>query len=131
MNPVLVDTSAWVDFLRAGARPLGDRVDELLDTDQARFCGIIVAELLHGVRGAREQKQIHWLLEKVRRVQIVERDWDDAGNLMRRLREQGITVSLTDALIATVAKRNGIAELTADDHFRHLGVDLYAPSDDY
>ncbi|MBX3176285.1 MAG: PIN domain-containing protein [Candidatus Hydrogenedentes bacterium] len=75
--------------------------------------------------------RMRWLLRKARPVETLDRDWETTGNLMRRLREQGITVPLTDALIATVAKRNGIAVLTADDHFRHLGVDVYAPSDDH
>ncbi len=58
MRPVLIDTSAWVDFLRPGLRPLGERVDELLDADQARICGVVVAELLHGLKGTGEQRQI-------------------------------------------------------------------------
>lgn len=31
---------------------------------------------------------------------------------------------VTDAMLAVVAKRNGIAVLTADGHFRHLGVEV-------
>ena len=124
MKPVLVDTSAWVDFLRPGIRPIGERVDELLESDRARVCGVVVAELLHGVRGAGEHRQMKYLFETVRRVPTQEDDWDAVGNTMHRLREKGITVPLTDVMIATIARRNGIAVLTADSHFRHLGVEL-------
>ncbi len=122
MMPVLVDTSAWVDFLRPGLRPLGERVDELLYADQARICGVVVAELLHGLKGAGEQRQMRWLLDRVQRLDTIEQDWDDAGNLLRELREKGLTVPVTDAILAVVARRNDIAVLTADDHFRLLGA---------
>ena len=122
MKPVLIDTSAWVDFLRPGLRPLGERVDELLGTDQARICGVVITELLQGLRGAGEERQVLWLLERVRRIETIEQDWDDAGNLLRVLREKSLTVPVTDAILAVVAKRNDMTILTADDHFRHLGV---------
>ena len=124
MRPVLVDTSAWVDFLRPGLRPLGERVEELLGADQARICGVVITELLHGLKGAGEERQVLWLLERVWRIETIEQDWDDAGNLLRTLRKKGLTVPVTDAMVAVVAKRNGIAVLTADDHFRHLGVTI-------
>jgi predicted nucleic acid-binding protein len=40
------------------------------------------------------------------------------------LRTQGITLPLTDALIATVAKRKAMPVLTVDAHFQHLSVGL-------
>ena len=124
MKPVLIDTSAWVDFLRPGLRPLGERVDELLGADQARICGVVITELLHGIKGGGEERQVLWLLERVWRIETIEQDWDDAGNLLRTLRKKGLTVPVTDAMVAVVAKRNGVAVLTADDHFRHLGVEV-------
>lgn len=124
MKPVLVDTSAWVDFLRPGARPLGERVDELIESDRARLCGVVVVELLHGVQSAKEQRQMNYLLENVGRVPTLEDDWDTAGIAMQRLRKKGITLPLTDVLIAVVANRNNVGVLTADGHFQHLGVEL-------
>lgn len=88
------------------------------------LCGVVVAELVQGFRGDRERKQLHSLLEVIPRLDTIEQDWDSAGSLMRQLREKGITVPLTDAIIAVVAKRNGIAVLTSDSHFRHLGVTI-------
>ena len=79
---------------------------------------------MQGFKGAREQRQLHNLLDMIPRLETIEQDWDDAGNLLRQLREKGLTVPLSDAMVAVIARRNGIAVLTADDHFRHLGVDL-------
>ncbi|MEY4268722.1 MAG: hypothetical protein RIS90_3257, partial [Pseudomonadota bacterium] len=36
----------------------------------------------------------------------------------------GVTLPLSDALIAAVARRNGVPILTADAHFQHLSVGL-------
>ncbi len=128
-KPVLLDTTAWIDFLRAGSRTLGDTAQKLIAADRAVLCGVVVAELLRGFKGAREQRQLHNLLDTIPRLDTIEQDWEDAGNMLRRLREKGITVPLTDAVVAVVAQRNGIAVLTSDDHFRHLGVDLLDPLD--
>jgi predicted nucleic acid-binding protein len=40
------------------------------------------------------------------------------------LRLSGITLPLTDALIATIAKRNAVPVLTVDAHFQHLTLSL-------
>jgi len=99
---------------------------------QAVICGAVVAELLRGVKGARELRQLRSLLDAIPRLETTEQDWVDAGNLLLGLREKGVTLprtdAVTDALIATIAKRNGIAVLTADAHFRHLGVEVFEVS---
>lgn len=124
MKPVLLDTTAWIDFLRPGSGPLGDAARGLIAGDRAVLCGVVVAELTYGYRGEREKKQLHSLLEAIPRLDTIEQDWDKAGNLLRKLRVKGVTVRSTDAMVAVVAQRSGIAVLTADDHFRHLGVDV-------
>lgn len=129
MKQVLLDTTAWIDFLRPGDHPLGNSVRSLVASDRAVICGAVVTELLRGVKGAGERKQLEHLLKRIPRLDTIEADWDAAGLLLRALREKGVTVPLTDALIATIAKRNGVAVLTADDHFRHLGVQIAEPPD--
>ena len=124
MKRVLPDTTAWIDFLRSGNRPLGDSVRSLIAADRAVICGVVVAELLRGVKGAVEREQLGRLLSRIPRLDTIEADWDAAGHLLRELREKGITVPLADAMIATIAKRNVVAVLTADSHFRHLGADV-------
>ncbi|WP_190303239.1 MULTISPECIES: PIN domain-containing protein [Methylomonas] len=42
--------------------------------------------------------------------------------LAQQLRAKGLTLPLTDILIATVAQRHGITVLTLDKHFQHLPV---------
>lgn len=92
---------------------------------EAGVFGIVVAELLHGLKNTGEQRQMRWLLDRVRRLDTIEQDWDDAGNVLRGLREKGLTVPLTDAMLAVVARRNRIAVLTSDAHFHHLDVEIF------
>ena len=46
-------------------------------------------------------------------------------NILQKLRSQGITLPLTDALIAVIAQRYQVKVLTIDKHFQHLAVELY------
>ena len=122
MNKMMVDTCAWVDFLRNKHGRLGDIVVSLIKNDSAILCDVVVAELLQGIKSKTEKQQLQLLFETVERVAVIPSDWDEAGNLLQQLRRKGITLPLTDALIATVAQRKQLAVLTTDKHFDYLPV---------
>lgn len=124
MKQVLIDTCAWIDFLRQPQGALGDQVAALLASDEAALCGVMQAELLHGAKGRKEQAQLDFLLANVACLDITAADWLSAGQLLRDTRAQGLQIPLSDALIATCARRNRVAVLTLDGHFQHLGVEL-------
>ncbi|MBF0273615.1 MAG: PIN domain-containing protein [Nitrospinae bacterium] len=129
MNHVLVDTSAWIDFLRSGTGVLGDIVARSIEQGRAVVCGVVVAELLQGAKGLKEQKQLQLIFETVGRLETKESDWDEAGKLLQNLRVKGITVPLTDAIIAVLASRSGSTLLTVEKHFQHLPATLEQISD--
>jgi predicted nucleic acid-binding protein len=124
MKPVLVDTCAWIDFLRQPQGALGDRVAALLASDEAVLCGVMQAELLHGAKGRKEQAQLDFLLANVTCLDITAADWFAAGVVLRDTRAQGLQIPLSDALIATCARRHRVPVLTLDRHFQHLAVEL-------
>ncbi|MDD2893810.1 MAG: PIN domain-containing protein [Halothiobacillaceae bacterium] len=121
---ILIDTCGWVDFLRSREGRLGDRVERALADDAACLCSVSIAELLQGAKGQKEKQQLAFLFESVECLAVLEADWVSAGNTLQSLRAQGITLPLTDALIAAVAKRHQLPVLTLDEHFQHLGVKL-------
>jgi predicted nucleic acid-binding protein len=123
MPDVLIDTSAWIDFLRHSGGRAGDIAVELIRLDRAFITGPVIAELLHGCRGKKETAQLQHLFAAVPCVDIIREDWQAAGECMRALREKGLSVPLADALIAVVATRNKMAVLTLDKHFQHLTVE--------
>ena len=109
MKNVLIDTSAWIDFLRSSKGKTGDLVAGLIHSDKARITGPIIAELLHGVRSKKEATQLNLLFETVPCLEISRDDWLATGHTLRNLREHGVTVPLTAVLVAMVAANNRIA----------------------
>lgn len=50
MSLVLIDSCAWIDFLRYQEGGLGNKVSDLIKNDQAAITGVIVTELLQGAK---------------------------------------------------------------------------------
>ena len=122
MNKVLIDTSAWIDFFRNSSGAAGDLVADLIQNDNGWLTGPVMAELLHGVRGKKEAAQLKFLFTTIPYLEINQDDWIVTGNTLKTLREKGLTIPLTDVLIASVAIRNDMAVLTLDKHFQRLSV---------
>ncbi len=121
---LVIDTCGWVDFLRSGSGMLGDQVERAMVEDRACLCSVSVAELLQGVKGQKEKRQLEMLFDSVPLLHVEPADWLSAGLALQALRSKGFKIPLTDALIAAVALRNGLPVLTVDKHFAHLGVAL-------
>ena len=81
--------------------------------------------ILQGLKNRKEGKALGELLSIIPYVEVKREDWEKAGDLLRNVRQRGITVPLTDALIAIVAKQHGYSVLTLDRHFEHLEVPLH------
>ncbi|MBL6987310.1 MAG: PIN domain-containing protein, partial [Methylobacter sp.] len=111
--------------LRYQEGELGNQVAALIENNQAAITGVVIAELLQGVKTEKQQQQINLLINSVRSFPTQESDWKNAGILLQELRKQGVTLPLTDALIAAIAQHYQIKVLTIDKHFQHLSVDLY------
>jgi len=119
---ILIDTCGWVEFLRSREGSLGDKVEQALAEDAATLCSVTVTELLQGAKGQKEKQQLAFLFENVECLPVLEVDWVTAGYALQDLRSRGITLPVTDALIAAVANRHGLPILTVDAHFQHLGT---------
>jgi predicted nucleic acid-binding protein len=124
MKALLIDTSAWIDFFRGKPGATADAVQLALQLDTARLCGPVKAELLQGAKGAKEKQQLGLVFDAVGNLNTEETDWETAGLALQKLKSSGITLPLTDALIAAIAQRHGTPVLTLDHHFSHLEVSL-------
>jgi predicted nucleic acid-binding protein len=117
---ILVDSSAWTEFLRGTGSPVCDEVDRLLGADIA-VTDPILMEVLAGARDERHLHQLRGLLGRARMVHCRPADYDAAASLYRRCRRQGGTVRrLVDCLIAAVAIREELPILHADSDFETL-----------
>ena len=117
---ILVDTSAWVEFLRDTGSPVCERVDALLESDVA-VCDPVRMEVLAGARDERHLHELRRLLARATSIPTVPTDYEDAAAWYRTCRRNGDTVRrLVDCLIAAVAIRADVALLHADADFDAL-----------
>lgn len=129
---ILVDTSAWVEFLRGTDSAVCDAVDRLLDDDLAS-CDAISMELLAGARDEKQLAQLRGLLARTTVLPTTPADYELAATLYRSCRAHGETVrKLIDCLIAAVAVHADIEILHADADFevlaRHTDVHTHEDS---
>ena len=118
---ILIDTSAWVEFLRDTGSPACRRVDELLGRDIAT-CDPVRMELLAGARDDSHLNDLRRLLARAVLVPTLPADYDRAATLYRTCRRSGETVRrLIDCLIGAVVIRADASVLHADADFDVLG----------
>jgi hypothetical protein len=114
---ILVDTSAWIEFLRDTGSPICQRVDDLLATEIAT-CDIVRMEVLAGARDEQHLQQLRRLLARASTLPTEPVDYDAAAALYRTCRQRGHTVrKLIDCLIAAVAIRGNVPVLHRDADF--------------
>ena len=114
---ILVDTSAWVEYLRDTRSPTCIRVGELLGADLAT-CDVVRMELLAGARDEQHRRDLRRLVARAALVPMEPGDFDQAAALYRRCRSRGETVRvLIDCLIGALAIRTDLSVLHCDADF--------------
>jgi predicted nucleic acid-binding protein len=117
---ILVDTSAWVEFLRGTGSAADAALDALLGRGgEIATTDPVLMEVLAGARDTAHRDQLRRLLARCEFVPARgPGDYESAADLYRVCRRAGETVrSLTDCLIAAVAIRRGLRVLHADADF--------------
>ena len=126
---ILIDTSAWIEFLRDTGSPVCLLVDEVL-SEEIAICDAVRMEVLAGARDEFHLMDLRRLLARAVMLPTDPTDYEDAAALYRRCRRQGETVrKLIDCLIASVAMSAGASVLHQDADFdvlaRHVGLQTY------
>lgn len=117
---ILVDTSAWVEFLRGTGSPACNAVDRLLAGEIA-ICDAISMELFAGARDEPQLRQLRGLLARATTLPTTAADYESAAAMYRACRVRGQTVrKLIDCLIGAVAVSAGVEVLHADADFETL-----------
>ena len=121
MKPVgsLVDTSVWIDFFR-GVAAIKEFLTKLVARDRVFTAGPVLFELLQGIRSAEERGEVKEALLSVNFLEITPEDWEAAALISRELRSQGITIPLTDLLLAQLAKAHDLEIISLDPHFDQI-----------
>jgi len=114
---ILIDTSAWIEFLRDTGSPVCNRADALLAEDVA-ICDPVWMELLAGAMNEQHLHQLRRLLARAAVLPTGPIDYDHAAAIYRQCRREGETVSkLIDCLIGAVAISADAAILHRDADF--------------
>lgn len=127
---ILVDTSAWVEFLRDTGSRECVTVDRLLSDRRLSTTDAVVMELLAGARDDVQVSALRGLLGRATLLGTVHADYLAAAALRRACRRGGETVRKTiDCLIAAVALRHGAALLHRDTDYdvlaRHSALTVH------
>jgi predicted nucleic acid-binding protein len=125
---VLIDTTVWIDFF-AGRLLYHVAVLERLikKREDICICGIILTEVLQGIRGKSEFRKTKELFDAMIFLPMPYSVFLGAAEIYRTLRHKGITIrNSVDCMIASVAIENDIMLLHNDRDFtpieKHLSL---------
>ncbi|MGA2976823.1 MAG: PIN domain-containing protein [Spirochaetia bacterium] len=114
---LLVDSSIYIDLLRAGRSPL-DEFRPGLEAGTLLTCGIVRLEVLRGIIDDRVRGWLEGLFDEMTICPLDERLWRDAAHLAWGLDRKGTFLSVPDLAIASCALRAGDVMVSRDPHFR-------------
>ncbi|GJL53289.1 MAG: ribonuclease VapC [Nitrospirales bacterium] len=125
---VVVDTSIWISFFNRPASIEKQALDDLLDRDDVVLVGIVLTELLQGVRSKTEREVLHELFSALPYLEMTFQTWLSAGDLSSFVRQKGKTLGFPDLLIAALALQHSCSVYSLDHDFRQIpGLSLYTP----
>ena len=117
---VLIDTSVWIDFFRKPESETGEKIVKHLKRGSISTCGVVVFEVL---QGAADAEEFTFLEENLKGLHFLDSSAEvffEAGKTSYDLRKRGITLPLSDILIATLAIANRQIVWTKDQHFKKM-----------
>jgi predicted nucleic acid-binding protein len=126
---IIADTPVWIEFFRDEKSSISIHLQELLRSGRVALTGMVLAEILQGVKGLREASMVQKSLEPLAFMEMNREMWQRAGEISASLRREGLTISLSDILIASVALNQDCEVFTTDPHFDSIpGVRLHKPT---
>jgi predicted nucleic acid-binding protein len=124
---VIVDTSVWSFGLRRADGGLSpeqqatvEELRELIGEGRVRLLGFIRQEILSGIKASVQFEKLRTTLRSFPDVPLETTDYEVAAKSSNICKSRGVTTSVVDALIATVAIERGWSVFTLDTDFDRL-----------
>jgi predicted nucleic acid-binding protein len=119
---ILVDTTVWIDFFGGFSPPHVRRMESAIAAgEDLCTCGLILAEVLQGIRDEMEYTRTRARLEPLLYLPMSRDTFLAAADHYRSLRRRGITIRKpVDCMIAAVAIEHRVPLLHNDRDFDHL-----------
>jgi hypothetical protein len=121
---VLIDTSAWIDFLNGTGSKADAAIQGLIaDEEPIAVCPQVIMEFLQGFRSDRQFDKAKKTLLPLARVSPSDPDtYINAAKLYRLCRKKGKTVTPSDCLIAVIAIENDLPLVHNDADFKAIAA---------
>ena len=125
-NGIIVDTCVWIEFFREPESEFTLHLKDLLRERKVMMVGMVMAEILQGVKAPKEANLVKQSLTKLPYLEITRDIWVTAGEISASLRSTGITIPLSDLIIAAITISGGHEIFTIDPHFNKVdGLKLH------
>lgn len=121
MTPLILDTSYLIDYFNGKIFSNDDPVEYAIKEKQVCYNGIIITELISGIRSKKEKEKIELVLSGLTYLPLKYSDCRRAGEIRNQLFKQGFSMSTPDALIASHAKGYNLKVVTLDSFFLKAG----------
>ena len=92
----------------------------MIDADEVVLVGVILAELLQGCRSREERDELAEGLLALPYLEVNQTTWLKAGNLSWALLRKGVTLPLSDLVIAALAIEHHCRVYSLDLHFKKI-----------
>jgi predicted nucleic acid-binding protein len=123
---LFVDAPVWSLAFRRDhppdAPPVTHLREELVTGEAVTTTGIVLQELLQGIRGPKQRTRLLELFEPIAFVDPERRDHIRAVEVRNDCRRRGIQLSTIDALLVTLCLRYELTLLTTDADFDHAAT---------
>ena len=126
---VIADTSVWIPFFNRPDSREKAALDLLIDAGEVALVGVVLAEVLQGCKTSSERETLSEALSALPYFEATSATWIHVGDLSAQLLRKGVTLPLSDLLIAVLAIEHGCRVYSLDAHFKRIpGVALYLPA---
>jgi predicted nucleic acid-binding protein len=114
----LIDSSAWIEYLRPkGSHKVKQRIRDILQKEEAVSCGIVMVEILRGVKNERDFESLYDAMASLPQIAMDDEVIERALRWGFLLDSKGKVVSTTDLMIAAAAYKKARL-LHIDDDFK-------------
>lgn len=114
---LLADTNIIIDYWKPASDEIYETLDKIMASNNIIITGIVRAELLHGSLSEKNRRDMHNSMAEFDTLNLEADDWEALGDQLYEYRTQGVTVPMSDAIIACIALVYGIPVWSKDGHF--------------
>lgn len=116
---LLVDSSVYIQLLRAGRDPVSELAGAF-DVTEIVGCSVVRCEVLRGMVRPKAKAHLASFFDLLVYIATDHRVWQATEALAWELDRAGKVLPLTDLVIAVCARQAGAAILTNDRHFEMI-----------